>query len=304
MSLRTGTFLILLTQLVNKVTAFYGILALATAYPLNSLQLSMYIYSLVALALTLHLAPHIKSGSPWHCLAFAQSYVVDTVINAIYTGAFTLTWFMVLAASPNDTSRVPGADTISDTSGFTSPEHNVSRVDVVATPAGGIKPGQDAVALGSPASSMAAEGLYVAVFNSGSMMSLSIIIAFWALRLYAVFVVMAYARQVLRQHIQVSASSNWQLYSGSKSSDVAENPFAEGKEEGKGWRGKIGRVMVGVGRDYWLGRDEDDDMWIRMMGGKFRKSNDHDGNLERERRRRSGTDPPLPSNGLLQPSSA
>jgi inositol phosphorylceramide synthase regulatory subunit len=292
MSLRTGTFLILLTQLINKITAFYGILALATGFQLDWIQLSMYIYSLFALAITLYVAPHIRSGSAWHCLAFAQSYAVDTLINAVYTAAFSVSWFSVMAASDYDGSNVPG-------SGIVTPTHNVSQVDVVAKPAGGIKPGQDAVAVGSGTAS-AGEGLASAVFNSGSMMSMFIIVLFWALRIYAVFVVMMYARQVLRQHIQVTAASNWQLYSGSKDSEHAENPFAEGKEEGKGLRGKIGRVMVSMGRDFWLGRDDEDDTWIRMMGGKFRKSNEGDGNWERERRRRAGTDPPLPPDGLLQ----
>ena len=284
------------------MTAFYGILAIATAYPLNSTQLSMYSFSLVSLALTLYLAPHIRNGSAWHCLAFAQSYILDGVVNALYTVLFAMTWFTVLAAGGLDASTAPGAETIDATAGFTSPEHNVSQVDVVASPASGLAAGQEAVAIGTGVGSLPSEGLYAAIFNSDSMMSLVVIAAFLALRVYATLVVMAYARQALRQQIQLSAASNWQLYSGSKSSDVAENPFAENKEEGKGWKGKVGRFMVNVGRDYWLGRDDEEDMWIGMVGGKFRKSGEHDRNLERERRRRSGTDPPLPSKGLLSPA--
>lgn len=302
MSLRTGTFLILLTQLINKVTAFYGILALFTSFPLNAIQLSMYIYSLFALGLTIYLAPHIRKGEPWHCLAFAQSYAVDTLINACYTIVFTVSWFMVLASHDN-ARKAPGGQTIGDTGGFTSPKHNVSQVDVVAAPQSGAKAGQDAIAIGLGSGTAGGVGFADAVFNSGSIMSVIIMLFFWTLRVYAVFVVLSYARQVLRQHISVSSAANYQLDSGSTSADVAENPFAITKEQGQGWKGKVGRRMLSIGRSYWLGKDDEDETWIKMMGGKFRKTEEPqvgpEGTGERERRRRSGTGPPRPPPGLV-----
>lgn len=63
--------------------------------------------------------------------------------------------------------------------------------------------------------------------------------------------------------------------------------------------------MVSIGRSYWLGSDEDDS-WMSGMGRKFRRSEDvlvkveTPGPLERERRRRSGTGPPLPAETLSQ----
>jgi hypothetical protein len=296
-SLRTGTTLILYVHLINKVTGFYGILALLTGFPISSLQLSMYIYSLAALGATIYLSSHvIKQQSAWHCLAFAQLYAIDTIINAAYTAFFAVAWFMVLA-SHDDSTSAPGGKTISDTSGFTSPKHNVSKVEVVAAPKPGLKPGQDAVAVGI-GSGTAGAGLFNAVLSSSSMMSLSIILTFWALRIYAVFVVLAYARQTLHHHIQVSSSHNYELYTGSRSSDLAENPFEETKEDGQGWQGKVGRIMVNLGRNYWLGRDEEDEGWMRSMGGKFRRNQEQIGLQERERRRRSGTGPPKPAPGL------
>jgi hypothetical protein len=296
-SLRTGTTLILYVHLINKVTGFYGILALLTGFPISSLQLSMYIYSLAALGATIYLSSHvIKLQSAWHCLAFAQLYAIDTIINAAYTAFFAVAWFMVLA-SHDDSTSAPGGKTISDTSGFTSPKHNVSKVEVVAAPKPGLKPGQDAVAVGI-GSGTGGAGLFNAVLSSSSMMSISIILTFWALRIYAVIIVLAYARQTLHHHIQVSSSHNYELYTGSRSSDLAENPFEETKEDGKGWQGKVGRIMVNLGRNYWLGRDEEDEGWMRSMGGKFRRNQEQIGLQERERRRRSGTGPPKPPPGL------
>lgn len=299
MSLATGVQMILLTHLINKATGIYGILALLTGYPISALQLSMYIYSLVVLGVTVYLSPHIKSGSAWHSLAFAQLYALDTIINAVYTVFFTVAWFMVVASHDNQTSA-PGGKTVSDTSGFTSPKHNVSHVDVIATPASG-KPAQHAVAGGYPADSPASggPGLWAAFVGPGSMMSLFIIGSFWALRFYAVFVVMAYARQMLHHHIQVSSTHNYNLYDGSASSDLAENPFEEHKEDGQGWQGKVGRTMISIGKNYWLGRDGEDDIWLRTVGSKFGRKMDSTPR-ERERRRRAGTGPSKPSPDLVK----
>lgn len=254
----------------------------------------MYIYSLIALFITLYLGPHIKTGSAWHCIAFAHLYAIDSVINAAYTCFFAVAWFMVLASNDNK-SKAPGANTIDATSGFTSPQYNVTHVEVTATPAG--MKGQDAIAAGHPAvgNTTGGEGLLSALMGPGSMMSLFIICAFWALRAYAVFVVMAYARQMLHHHIQVTSTHNYNLYDGSRSSDLADNPFEEHKEDGQAWKGKLGRFMVSLGPNYWLGREEEDDIWMRNMGSKFRKSGDQSPSRgERERRRRSGTGPPKP----------
>jgi len=298
MSLRTGTTLILFIHLVNKVTGVFGILALLTGYPVSPLQLSMYLYSLAALGVTLYLSSHIRAQSAWHCVAFAQLYAIDTIINAAYTTFFGVAWFMILA-SRDDKTNAPGGKTIGDTSGFTNPKYNVSQVDVVAAPASGVKAGQEAVAVGTGhGAASGGHGFWNAVWSSSGMMSIFLICLFWILRVYAVFVVMAYARQALHHHIQASSSHNYELYTGSRSSDLAENPFEEHKVDGQGWMGKVGRVMLGFGRNYWLGRDEEDEMWMRSMGGKFRRNQEQIGLQERERRRRSGTGPPQPSPGL------
>jgi hypothetical protein len=299
-SLRTATTLILFIHLVNKATGLYGILALLTGFPISPLQLSMYIYSLVVLGVSIKMSSHIQAQSAWHCLAFAQLYAVDTIINALYTVFFAAAWFLVLA-SKDDTTNAPGGKTIGDASGFTDPKYNVSKVEVIAEPKPGLKPGQHAVAVGTgPGTVPHGQGFFNVILQSSSMMSIFIICVFWALRVYAVFVVMAHARQTLHHHIQVSSSHNYELNSGSRSSDLAENPYEETKEEGQGWQGKLGRIMVGLAPTYWLGRNEEDELWMRSMGGKFRRSKNDEviGLQERERRRRAGTGPPKPAPGI------
>lgn len=191
-----------------------------------------------------------------------------------------------------------------DTAGFTSPEYNVSHVDVVASPKGGVLPAQDAIAMGTAAGAPATVGSGFAgvVLNSSSAMSIFIISAFWLLRFYAVFVVLAYARVVLRHHVQTSSLSDFDnIYTNNtKQPDLADNPFAEGVAAGSGWKGRVGRLMVKIGRSYWLGRDSSEpEILLRPLNGsKFRKS-EETGVTERERRRRSGTGPPAPPPGLV-----
>lgn len=303
MSLRTGAEIITFLQVINKVSGLYGLLALLTGASIDGWQLSMYLYSTIALFATIYLYKNIRLQSPFECVLLAHLYALDSVINALYTAFFGVAWFYVLAAHPEDAS-VPGSQGISDNAGFTSPQFNVTKVDIVATSSEGVPSGQSAIAVGHGAPA-GAPGLGNVVFQRGSIMSISLISAFWALRVYFVFVMLAFARQCLRQHIAANASSAaWYTSNNMETTatDLAENPFSEGKEEGDGWKGKLGRAMLSGAPKYWLGADEGED-WMRGVGGKFRKATQLEqpvGFSERERRRRSGTGPPVPQLASLQ----
>ena len=311
MSLRTGTELSTLSLLLNKVSGLYGLLALLTGLHLSPLQLSMYIYSLFALLITILLAPHIRTQSPFHCLALATFYMLDSIINAAYTAAFGITWFLVISQhhSHANGNKAPGAggETIGDTAGFTSPEFNVSHVDVAVGPDQGV-PGEknEAVTSGSlesPAITAASPSLGHGVLQPESISSIIAICALWAFRVYFVLIVMSYARLVLRRYVASTSRTG----NGDKSSGLMDNPFAVHLPEGKGWQGRLGRAMVSVGRGYWLGSEEGDDAWMNdevAMGAMRRReplqgAGDAPGVIERERRRRSGTGPPPPMPQLL-----
>ncbi|KAJ9613207.1 hypothetical protein H2200_003148 [Cladophialophora chaetospira] len=318
MTLSTGASLITLSMLVNKLAGLYGILALFTGYHLSPFQLSMYIYSTFALILTVYLARHIRKQSPLQCLALAWFYVLDSIINSAYTAVFAATWFLVLAQHDAGTTdkKGPGASTMDQTSGFTDPQYNVSKVEVVASPQPPLAAsGQDAVAAGVPASTAAGSGgngaLQTAILDSQNMNSIGIIIAMWTIRAYFCLIMLAFARMVIRQHIASTSKAGVDYTSASTDSALAENPFAASKPQGQGWRGKLGRILIAIGRSYWLGSDEDDS-WMYGMGGKFRKSGVageeggfmlnkiESGPTERERRRRSGTGPPVPAPGVVE----
>lgn len=297
MSLRSGTSLITLTLLINKVSGLYGLLALLTGFQLNLLQLSMYLYSLAALVITGFLAPHIKHGaqSPFECLSLAWLYILDSTINAAYTAAFGVSWFLVLAQhnSPaTDHSNIPGGQTIGDTAGFTNPTYNVSQVEVLDD---GLV-GHEKRAISATSNGFLSD----TILQSGSIASITVISSLWMVRIYFILVVMAYARAVLRQYI-VNYSQSSTDYSASEDKNYASDPFAETKPLGAGWKGKLGRIMVAIGRSYWLGADEADstglaeEEWAKGMDGRIKRgrAGNIPGVIERERRRRSGTGPPM-----------
>ncbi|KAI0131972.1 Inositolphosphorylceramide synthase subunit Kei1-domain-containing protein [Xylariales sp. AK1849] len=218
MSLQTGAEIIALTLLFNKVTGLYGLLAILTGYHLSAVQLSLYIYSVIALGILAFCMPHIRRQTPFQCLALAWLYIIDTVINTIYTTVFAVSWFLALEkvgpkqSEPTETDEPPMG-------GF------LGAVDTTT--------------------------------------SMTLIAVFTLIRIYFTFVVMAYARSALLQHRE-RRQQGW-----TEEARTVENPFAAGLPEGEGWKGKIGRGMISLGRGYWLAEGESDE-WTRSMNSRFR----------------------------------
>jgi len=210
----------------------------------------MYFYSLGLFALLCYLTPSIRKRSPLAALLFAYLYLLDSVINIAYTLLFAVSWFLVLAAkhAPSPAAVASAGHTVYKTSGFTSPALNVSAVNVVVTPADTVMGGQNAVAVGTPAD-LAATGIGAGLLQPESATSIMIIAIFWTIRLYFVVIIFAWARHVVKT-----------------SATPPDEPF-EGRNNGVGWQGRLGRALVGVGKSYWQG-----DGWAPSGGNKFRRS--------------------------------
>ena len=263
----------------------------------------MYIYSIIAFTITVLLVPHIRTQTPFYCLALANLYVIDSVVNAGYTFAFAVTWFLVLSqhhsGDRSAKSPGPGGQTMTDTGGYTNPVFNVTHVNVATGPNQGMPGGeQEMVTTGitdSPSSTAMSPSLGHGVLQSESVSSIVVICGLWAIRVYMCLIVLSYVRLVLRRHVAYTLRNSTQLYTSGKLSGLIEDPFAVHLPEGKGWKGRLGRVMIRVGRPYWLGSEEGDDVWMNeeMALGRVRKPfavpSEGPGVVERERRRRSGT---------------
>jgi hypothetical protein len=239
-SLQNGTEVITLTLIFNKLTGFYGILAILTGYSLSALQLSMYIYSLAVLLLLLVFLPHIRKQTPFEVLGLAWLYLIDTFLNAAYTTTFALAWFA-----------------------------NSTALDRHAGPSGEEPPSHPGV----PAATLA-QGIPVMpdvpkttkhIGPEESWTSLAVIVLVTVIRLYFAVVVMSYASQVLSRQRDLNG---WEP----ESSKVSEQAvFAPGSVDGEGWRGRIGRKMLGVGRSYWLDERAQEE-WAKNVSSKFRSA--------------------------------
>ncbi|KAI5805115.1 Inositolphosphorylceramide synthase subunit Kei1-domain-containing protein [Geopyxis carbonaria] len=246
--LQIGAELVFMSVVINKMSGMFGVLAIFTGAEISPVQLSMYFYSLVAFALLCILGPMLHRRSPLGAVSFAYFYLVDSIVNILYTVLFGVSWFLVLADKHGSTPLASSGKMIGSTSGFTNPALNVSHVDVVAAPANNIGDGQDAIALATPAETVAASGLGSGVLQPESATSIMIISILWAIRLYCILIVFSSARKVVRS-----------------SATPAEPPF-EGRNGGDGWQGRLGRGMVNIGKGYWEG-----DGWA-PFGAKFRRS--------------------------------
>ncbi|KAJ6148181.1 hypothetical protein N7497_010163 [Penicillium chrysogenum] len=238
MSLETGASLITLSLLLNKISGLYGLLALLTGYHLSPVQLSMYLWSLVALGLAALLFPHIRKQSPLQCLALAYLYVFDSLINAAYTAAFGVTWFLVVSQH-YDSGEAAGPGATRSPKPLALPAPNLSNV----------------------------------VLQPESLPSIIFICLLWAVRVYFVLVMLAFARQALRLWVAISRHTQLPTHSRNVSvasvADIDREPFSPYSPDGQGWQGRLGRVMVSIGHSYWLGEEEDGN-WLSGINHKFR----------------------------------
>jgi len=238
MSLQTGTELISIALLFNKATGVYGMLTLFTGYSLSALQVTAYlgsIFVLVTLALCL---PHIRKGSPLENLVLAWVYAVDTVASAAYTTAFATSWY--LATMHGGTKGGAAAAAVAG-DGDAQQERRDEAQITEQNPAG----------VPDTAASMV------------------LIVAFTLIRVYFALVVMAYARRVI---LRFADERMPDVEGGGDGGDTSADPFATGAPLGDGWRGRLGRALVSVGRGHWLGGRKEDEEWARAVNSKFRAS--------------------------------
>ncbi|KAK7715081.1 hypothetical protein SLS64_003778 [Diaporthe eres] len=111
MSLQTGTEMISIALLINKVTGLYGLLAILTGFSLDAVQLSMYLYSVAVLVALAFLIPHIRRQSPLQNLSLAWLYIVDTAAKAAYTVTFAVQWYLKSGGNPEGDAAEQATDT-------------------------------------------------------------------------------------------------------------------------------------------------------------------------------------------------
>ncbi|KXX78643.1 Inositol phoshorylceramide synthase regulatory subunit kei1 [Madurella mycetomatis] len=237
MSLQTGTELISLALVFNKATGLYGVLTLLTGYSLSALQVSAYLGSVFVLAVLALCIPHIRTQSPLHNLALAWVYALDTVTSAAYTAAFGTSWYRTVIQEP---SGPAGAEEAAGSPNNGAVQRDASQTAEIKA-AGDL---QDVAA------------------------SMVLVVAFTLIRVYFSLVIMSFARMTLLRFVDERMGETEQ----DDAAGETRSPFAVGAPLGDGWRGKLGRCMVLVGRGYWLGGRREDEEWARHVNSKIRNS--------------------------------
>jgi inositol phosphorylceramide synthase regulatory subunit len=233
-SLQTGTELIAIALLINKATGFYGFLTLLTGFAASALQVTWYTISVLIIGALAYLIPHVRKQSPFQNLALAWLYVIDTIVHFAYVSAFATAWYL---------ETVQNAKT--------------------ATLEEAIPRRQDGNETGDAIEAEPVKG------NPDEAASMVLVVAFTVLRLYFGLVIMSYARAVLQRYSNEERGTTADEIIANGSS---ANPFAVGSPLGEGLKGRLGRLMVSVGKGYWLGYREEDEEWARDIGSKFRGS--------------------------------
>ncbi|KAG8417889.1 GTPase Ryh1 [Metarhizium acridum] len=165
--------------------------------------------------------------SPFECLALAWLYVLDTTINGAYTATFGLDWYFASTANNESDSA------------------STSLPGIVAQGFDGLR------------RERAVHGKAVPQETATSMV---LIVGLTLIRVYFSLVVMAFSRQVLQKYMQLMILEGPGV-------DENEGPFAADLPDGDGRKGRLGRLMVSLGKGYWLDIPGSEN-WERSVDGK------------------------------------
>jgi len=102
LDLKTGVTVALLFALLNKVAGVYGLIAVLTGAGGSFAQLSMYIYSVLALVALAWGLRAVKEEDPKQTLYFAHLFFADHVLSTAWTVFFAVVWWVY---TPHDGRR-------------------------------------------------------------------------------------------------------------------------------------------------------------------------------------------------------
>ncbi|KAF8421271.1 Inositolphosphorylceramide synthase subunit Kei1-domain-containing protein [Tirmania nivea] len=242
-----GTTIIAYTLLINKISGLYGLLALLTGASLTLPQLLMYIYSLlIAFLLVTWLIPGISDKKPAEAVVFTWVFGVDSLVNAAFTGLFAAGWYL----------NGPGATLYAHS--INSAGGNIMGIRRNATT--GAVEGDQIPVVASDSSNDPASA--AGQLPAESVASITIIAVLWLIRIYFFLVVLAFSRAVVRgEDFDGNGASAGGRYTGFRSPALRGVSAIEAET---GWKGKIGRALVGVNRGYWEEEVKGGSEWMRL----------------------------------------
>ncbi|KAH8789451.1 Inositolphosphorylceramide synthase subunit Kei1-domain-containing protein [Flagelloscypha sp. PMI_526] len=166
LDIKTGVTIALLFAIVNKVAGIYGLLALLFGSGASFAQLSLYIYSTIALVALAWGLKAVKSEDPKHTLYFAHLFFFDHILSSSWTLFFAVLWWVY---TPHDGRRMANS----------AAQEELIRVS----------PGSTSLQMTDDERASAA----YAIWNKEKNTAMSVIIASWSCKIYFAMLLYSYA---------------------------------------------------------------------------------------------------------------
>ncbi|EIW79043.1 DUF1753-domain-containing protein [Coniophora puteana RWD-64-598 SS2] len=127
LDLKTGVILALLFALLNKVAGVYGLISVLTGAGGSFAQLTLYLYSTIALVALAWGLNAVREENAIHTLYFAHLYFVDHVLSTAWTVFFAVGWWV---HTPHDGRRTANSQAQEDIrAGAPAAAHNLNLTD-------------------------------------------------------------------------------------------------------------------------------------------------------------------------------
>ncbi|KIY68906.1 DUF1753-domain-containing protein [Cylindrobasidium torrendii FP15055 ss-10] len=168
LDIKTGTTVVLLFALFNKVAGIYGLIAGATGSLDSWAQGTMYIYSVVALYALYRGLGAVKEENPRQTLYFAHFYFADHVFSTSWTIYFAVKWWLKTAHDGEHQAYSPAQQQIIDGAILSSP----------------------------PLSGDERKQAALSIWNREKGFALTIIILSWVVKLYFILLIYSFAHHL------------------------------------------------------------------------------------------------------------
>ncbi|KAF8075043.1 Inositolphosphorylceramide synthase subunit Kei1-domain-containing protein [Lyophyllum atratum] len=114
LDLKTGVTVALLFALLNKVAGVYGLIAMVTGAGGSFAQLSLYLYSVIALVGLVWGLRAVKEEDPKQTLYFAHLFFADHIFSTAWTIFFAVIWWVYTPHDGRRTANSPAQQAMMD----------------------------------------------------------------------------------------------------------------------------------------------------------------------------------------------
>ncbi|KAL7009873.1 hypothetical protein EMMF5_000781 [Cystobasidiomycetes sp. EMM_F5] len=174
LDIKLGSEILTYFSILNKVAGVYGLLAVF--FGGNLAQVSLYVYSLASIAVSVWGLRQLGQEHPDKVLAYAHIYLADHIVSTLYTVYFGVNWYVY---TPHDGRRVANSE---------------AQKEILEGHAAAGGPGNHATVEDSQERARQA----LAVWRDERAFSTFVLLAGWLLKIYFILVLYSFALHLRR----------------------------------------------------------------------------------------------------------